>query len=79
MNSPSHIVSTVSEKEAVEGGEAFKTMSATRERAPVKGGGCKFSTELSVHYRLIRDEAWSHKEASVLRGGYVRATPGSAL
>lgn len=38
----------------------------TRRRAPMKGEGCKFSTELSVHYRVIRDEAWPHKGASVL-------------
>lgn len=38
----------------------------TRKRAPMKGRGCKFSTELSVHYRVIRDEARSHKGAPVL-------------
>lgn len=52
-----------------EGGEAFKMMSVEKrgtknedeDERPQRGEGCKFWPELSVHYRVIRNEAGPNK------------------
>lgn len=41
--------------------EKKSTKNEDKEKKRMKGEGCKFSTELSVHYRVIRDEAGPDK------------------